>query len=110
MVLLARGNRADAQALLTKAQALAVGSSAVTQGALASALVHLDDGATELAVREVLGGLANARAQRDWRGERAALSLLAACYRRLDRPAEAERLQRAARALLAEAPSGSPGL
>ena len=108
MAELAKGRRGEALALLAQAQGHRPGSAATPQAALAMALVHLDDGAHALAVRETLRALMYARQRSDPRGERAALSLLAACYRFLRRPREAAQIQEAAYHLLPVATGGSP--
>src|SRR5690606_18386074 len=107
LALLAQGDKAAAQLLLTRAQRREEehghkrGS---TRTALAMALLLLETGAEGAAVREGLRALAQARASSDLSGERAALETLALCYQRLGRREELESLRAA---LLARASTPS---
>ena len=63
-----------------------------TRSALAHALVLLQERDTKAAVRESLRAIQVARAEQDGRGEAAALTTLATCYRALSRPDDAAAL------------------
>ncbi|MFW5925277.1 MAG: hypothetical protein ACOCV4_03870 [Myxococcota bacterium] len=64
-----------------------------TRAALTRALVLMHGGEPASAVRPSLRALGFARALRDPRGEAAALHILAACYRTLGRPQDAEAIE-----------------
>jgi hypothetical protein len=63
--------------------------------AIAAGLILLEAGSVVDAVRSVLEALLAARRAQDQRAERAALELLAGCYRALGRAHEAERIDAA---------------
>ncbi len=104
MTLLSKGDRTAAMRALDRAREHGKASAQDTPRAiLATALVLLDGGEAGTAVREALRALARARATSDTRGEAASLKTLAACYRSLDRRADAEALDNAA-----QKPAGLP--
>lgn len=108
MTALVRGDRAGALRLLdkTRGRESEQGHDSA-RNAIAIALVLIEAGDPNAAVREALRALALARAAGESAGEQAALATLAACYRRLGRDAEAKALAGlGTRAALPPAPVG----
>lgn len=95
VTLLVKGDQAGARALLDR---LREGEAArkTPHLTLTTALVAIAAGELEPAVRHCLEALARTRESRDALGERASLSVLSLCYRRLGREADAVRLAGAA--------------
>jgi hypothetical protein len=92
---LARGDVPEAVRALKRVRA----PRASGREALTAALILLEAQAPVDAVRSSLEALAHARRQGESRGERAALHVLAACYRALDREQDAMKLETRAEAL-----------
>ena len=92
---LRRGDVPEAVRTLKQANANAGEPSGGMREAIAAGLILLEAGAVVDAVRTVLEALLAARRSQDRRAERAALELLAGCYRALGRVQEAERIDAA---------------
>ena len=95
---LAKGEVPDAVRALKQACVPHANPGTRCREAIAASLILLEAGELVDAVRAALEALASARREHDARGERAALELLAGCYRALDRPEDAERIAQAASA------------
>lgn len=96
IALLAKGDCEGASSLLERLSAREQRGRVTPRLALTRALVALTTGEFDEAVRAALGALASTRKARDPVGERAALGVLAMCYRQLGRDADAARLTSAA--------------
>jgi hypothetical protein len=89
---LRRGDVPEAVRTLKQANTNASEPGGGMREAIAAGLILLEAGAVIDAVRSVLEALSAARRAQDRRAERAALELLAGCYRALGRAHEAERI------------------
>ncbi len=99
MTLLSKGDPAAARQALDRTRPRAQQPEQDSaRAALAMALVLLDGGEIGSAVREALRALSRARSTADVRGEQASLHTLAACYKRLNRQADARTLEQVAQA------------
>jgi len=97
ITLLAKGDHGGAAALLDRLRERESHAHRETPRlALTAALVAIAAGELEPAVRSSLSALARTRQANDSLGERAALGVLAMCYRELGREADAARLRSAA--------------
>ena len=92
IVQLRRGDLPEAVRALKQANANAGEPSGGMREAIAAGLILLEAGAVVDATRSVLEALVVARRTQDPRAERAALELLAGCYRALGRTGEADRI------------------
>lgn len=91
---LARGDHAAAmQALARTHEGEGTDRRRAARAALTRALVLMHAGEPAEAVRAGLRALSTARSLRDPRGEAAALHILSACYRTLDRPEDADAIE-----------------
>jgi hypothetical protein len=95
IVQLRRGDLPEAVRALKQANANAGEPGGGIREAIAAGLILLEAGAVVDATRSCLEALLVARRTQDRRAERAALELLAGCYRALGRSEEAERIEAA---------------
>ncbi|HEX7477512.1 MAG TPA: hypothetical protein VF331_06875 [Polyangiales bacterium] len=93
---LARGDSQEATLTLSRASAPDAPAAVQARDALCWALIHVEAGDPIHGVRDALAALARSRRLADPAGERAALHVLAHCYRQLQREPDAARIDAAA--------------
>jgi hypothetical protein len=100
---LRKGSLPDAVRTLKQAHVESANPGTRSREAITAGLILLEAGECVDAVRSLLEALASARRAHETLGERAALELLSACFRLLDREADAERIANAAATVSAAA-------